>query len=240
MVRKNNFIKQQENKKNQIEKKKLAQTPQTNPQWAESVNAKIYQLQQDLGNAYDLINMLIYTKRVFAPTANKFFTFCQDKLGVSFVEMDNDVKINSLIQYFESCFNIGDAAYKEIISNQFDHRNGLRKIVDDEVVQQNDYVTISWRFETDGKIIAQQNGESLYQIGLGDLLVDDQIKEMKAGESKVFAVKFPDNYKVDILKGKSGNLYITVFNFKTRRALEMSEEKKKQVWDEHFQSQKID
>lgn len=210
------------------------------------IDARLKNIEAQVGSAYDLINAHINGTKLSAPTQEKFFKFIQDKMGMKFSEMDADIKLNALLQWLEATSVIPESVYTKLVYEEFDKRNDLVTLAPGEKPQMGQLAMIAWRFEYQGQILAGSRKATLYNIGCNELLVDEHLLNMKPGEQQKFDVTFPSTTNNNVLKGKSGIMHVGLLSFKKqtdgnkiapeKKMVNLSPEEKLKVWKENYRS----
>jgi hypothetical protein len=214
-----------------------------------SVQNNLNNINIDLGNTLDWIEAIIQVGKSTRFTQERFFKYCHDTLKMPYTEMDTEIKLNAIMQYVEMISNVPDSVYFQHVYTAFDRRNNLVALPENELPTEGDIAFMTWKFEVDGVPITGQTKLSVYKLGSKELVVDDEILQMKPGETKEFQVTFPQEHKSDLLKGKSGKMTIGLARFK-RQVLNQRQiaeqvqklpiEKKQKIWKEHYKPETIE
>lgn len=215
-----------------------------------AIESRLRRIEDNVANAYDLINTKINIDKILAPTQKKFFDFCSNQLQMNFVEMDADIKLNALLQWLETSFSIPDQMFAKLMFDEFDKRNGLQNLSPEENPQIGNLILMMWTLVDGDKPLAGSSKPTIYNLGCNELLVDEEMLKIKVGEARSFDVAFPENGINPALKGKSGKLTIRALAFKKRVAgnpgqqaapiIPLNQEQKKAAWKEKYKPEVIE
>lgn len=220
---------------------------QVNAKLAE-IGAKMRKHDLDIGSAFDLIDANMNVKKMKAPSGAKFFEFCQKTMNMPYTDMELDVKFNALLQYMENTFAWNDQLHSQFVFQAFDRRNNLKRIPEGMPVQDGHLALIAWLVEENGQPLAGQKTPAIYTVGSNDLLIDAELKEMKRGEQKEIEKTFPVDHHIALLRGKTVNVKLSVYDFKLKAdqiktpadLAKMPQEEKKKIWREQYKAKEIE
>jgi len=103
----------------------------------------------------------------------------------------------------------------------------MEDLQEERPARKSDFVTIDFTGTLDGEPDNDLNAENYFlEIGSGRFIpgFEDQLVDMKAGESKTFNITFPDDYQKDKFAGREVSFTITMKTIKEKKLPELDEE----------------
>ncbi|MEN6374489.1 MAG: trigger factor [Smithella sp.] len=103
----------------------------------------------------------------------------------------------------------------------------MEDIKEERTTRKGDFVNIDFEGTLDGESDKDLNAENYFlEIGSGRFIpgFEDQLVDMKNGETKSFNITFPDDYQKDKFAGKEVSFTVTIKGVKEKKLPELNEE----------------
>ena len=103
----------------------------------------------------------------------------------------------------------------------------MEDIKEERPTRKGDFVNIDFEGTLDGESDKDLNAENFFlEIGSGRFIpgFEDQLVDMKNGETKSFNITFPDDYQKDKFAGKEVSFTVTIKGIKEKKLPELNEE----------------
>lgn len=103
----------------------------------------------------------------------------------------------------------------------------MEDVKEERPTRKGDFISIDFKGTLDGVSYDELNAENFFlEIGSGRFIpgFEDQLVDMKTGETKTFDITFPDDYQKDTFAGKGVTFTVTIKSIKEKKLPELNED----------------